>query len=596
MQGRAERLEHNMALPNYSPSGRILFGSVPWDNSYSHVRLYSSLAEQQSDVASLMTKSTDNYVYVGRDRRLKVSLCADELYHCNYCMYRNESVTDGWIYCFVSNVTYVNDHTSEVTLETDVFQTYLYGTDWTVPACFIERETAPSDTDEYMWGSEPDFSLAYDVDGVSHKWFDVGGFVVMSASKPEENSNLIEDILNPNGYYAEPANVTVMKGVPQGANYYFAGSVAEGMPIITENLESILNTLAQAGSTESIVSVMSIPDFYVSEYIDSFGQGWNQTSTHNDDPGTFEASFSAPEQGTSLNGYVPRNKKLLRYPYTYLRLTDYNGSVSELRYELLGNSQIDIKYVPSPTCQALVYPDLYMGRTGYDAGIVTAAGTQGSWSSQTYQNWLAQNSGMIALTIAGVALAGLSGATSLAAASRALVPVEAASPVMVQQGLGAALASGAGRSAMLKLSGAAAGAGMGYQTLTSASKQPTVTRGQSSPDSTFASGMQGAHAERVCCVSAMAEMVDEFFDRWGYAIERVEQPNVTSRPSWNYVKTQGCAARSTNTGAGSSAPFSRGRGTPADALDVIRRAFDSGVTFWHTTDGFGNFSLANGVS
>lgn len=585
-----------MALPNYSPSGIISFGCVPWDVSYSHVRLYTSLSEQQSDISSLMTTKagSDDYVYIGRNRRLKVSLPADSLYHCNYCMYQNASVGSGWIYCFVSDVQYVNDHTSEVTLDTDVFQTYLYGTDWTIPACFIERETAPSDTDDYMWGEEPGFPLTYDVDGVRHKWFDVGGFVVMTASRPEKNSDLIDSILNPAGYYAEPANVTVMKGVAQGCNYYFAGSVAEGMPIITEQLESILNTLAQAGATESIVSVFTIPDFYVDEYIDSFGQGFNENNTHNDEPGTFETSFDVPSKGDSLNGYVPRNKKLLRYPYTYLRLTDYNGSVSELRYELLGNEQIDVKYAPSPACQALVYPDLYMGRTGYEAGIVTAAGAQGSWTSQTYQNWLAQNSGMIALTVAGIALAGMSGGATLASASGALGAGRAAIASGARH-MSLAAPQAAMSQGMRKLAGAGAAAGLAYQTLTGASKQPTVTRGQHGVDVSLASGMQGAHAERMCCVPQVAEMIDEFFDRWGYAIERIEAVNITSRPSWNYVKTQGAAPRSANVGSGTGVPVSRGRGTPAEALDVIRRAFDAGVTFWHTTSGFGDFSLANGV-
>ena len=148
-----------MALPNYSPSGKILFGSVPWDSGYSNVRLYTSLEEQYNDIATRMTLSSDNYTYIGRNRRLKVAIEADRLYHCNYCMYRNESLTDGYIYCFVSDVKYINDHTSEITLDTDVFQTDLYGVDWQIPACFIERETTPSEDSKYMYSQEPSFTM-----------------------------------------------------------------------------------------------------------------------------------------------------------------------------------------------------------------------------------------------------------------------------------------------------------------------------------------------------------------------------------------------------------------------------------------------------
>ena len=585
-------MESQMALPNYSPSGKILFGSVPWDNSYAHVRLYSSLSEQQSDIASLMTRTSDSYVYIGRERRLKVSLCADELYHCNYCMYRNESVTDGWIYCFVSEVTYVNDHTTEVTLETDVFNTYLYGVDWTVPACFIERETVPSESTDYLLTPEPDFSLIYEVDGQTHDMFELGGFVVATSADPEENSNLIEDILNPSGYYAAPVSIVARNGIVQGCQYYFTS--AQGYTPITEGVQNILNPLMQAGSIESVVAVFSIPKFAAQ----SIGQdGWVETSTGQRGPTEYEDSFTAPGRGTSLNGYTPRNSKLLYYPYTFCRLTDHNGSTSDLRYEQMGlNNQINVKYTVSPTCQALVYPAMYAGANGWEVGIVTQCGALGSWSNSAYQTWLAQNGGMVALTIAGIAFAALSGGTTLSAASKALVPVEAGSPVMVQRGIQGALATGAGKSAMRSLAGAGAAAGLGYQQLTSAMHQPTVTRGQSNLDLMFGTGVQGVSAYRMVCRAEIAQKIDEFFDRWGYAVESIEQPNITSRPNWNYVKTQGCAAKSLNLSAGTSAPFSRGRGTPADALDVIRRAFDSGVTFWHTTENFGNFALSNGVS
>lgn len=585
-----------MALPNYSPSGKILFGSVPWDNSYAHVRLYSSLSEQQSDIVSLMTRTTDNYVYVGRDRRLKVSLCADELYHCNYCMYRNESVTDGWIYCFVSNVTYVNDHTSEVTLETDVFQTYLHGTDWTVPACFIERETAPSESSEYLLTNEPEFPLVYVIDAVTGTTFRTGAVIVQTASSPDENDSLIDNILNPSGYYAKGAVPTLSKGIVQGASFW-AYRVDPLLPNFAPVAE-FLNGLNLAGSVDSVVSVFSVPEFVAQSngIVSTSDIVQIPLSATQDTMSDVDYGFEAPEQGTTIDGYTPRNKKLLYYPYNYLKLTDYQSSSSELRYELMGNTTINVKAPITPTCKAFVFPDEYQGQTGYSAGIVVACGTPGSWCNVQYQNWLAQNAASIAISVAGIALAGATGGVTMAGAASTLGLVDLMagaqhlspkwqSMATTDLQRGAAMSAGAG---------AAAGGQVGQ--MYSATRQPRLTRGDMSVDMQFASGLQGVWAQKIAVKSEIASQIDEFFDRWGYAIERVEQPNITSRPSWNYVKTQGCAAKSTNFGAGQSAPFSRGRGTPADALDVIRRAFDSGVTFWHTTSGFGNFSLANGVS
>ena len=584
-----------MALPNYSPSGKILFGSVPWDNSYAHVRLYSSLSEQQSDIASLMTRTTDNYVYVGRDRRLKVSLCADELYHCNYCMYRNESVTDGWIYCFVSNVTYVNDHTTAVTLETDVFNTYLYGVDWTVPACFIERETVPSESMDYLLTPEPDFPLVYTVDGSTGLTFRTGAVIVQTASQPQENESFIEAFLNPTGYYAESVLPNLYKGLMSGSSL-FACRLDTQLPN-PKSVSEFLAGLNAAGSVESVTSVFSVPTFVAdANNINSSTITQMPPVPQQDVMADVTETFEAPEKGTSIDGYTPRNSKLLCYPYNFVRLMDHQGSVSELRYELMGNNVINIKAPITPTCRAFVYPDDYQGVTGYAAGIVVACGSLGSWCNNQYQTWLAQNAANIALTVVGATVAGVTGAISVAGASSTLG--------LVSQMVGAAhLDPNAARNAehqrtagMASLAGAGYAAGNQLAQVYAASKQPTLTRGDMSVDMQYTSGMQGVWTQRIVCKAEIAQKIDEFFDRWGYAVESIEQPNITSRPSWNYVKSQGCAAKSLNVTAGTTAPFSRGRGTPADALDVIRRAFDSGVTFWHTTANFGNFALSNGVS
>ena len=128
-----------------------------------------------------------------------------------------------------------------------------------------------------------------------------------------------------------------------------------------------------------------------------------------------------------------------------------------------------------------------------------------------------------------------------------------------------------------------------------ASKQPNQARGQTSADLAYSVGLQGVHAQKICVKAEIAQQIDAYFDKKGYAIERIEPVNITSRPCWNYVQTVDSAPRSLNSASGNEAPFTRGRGTPAAALDVIRRCFDSGITFWHTTTGFGDYSQNNSL-
>lgn len=584
-----------MALPNYSPSGKILFGSVPWDNGYTNVRLYTSLDSQYSDIVSRMVLSSSDYSYIGRNRRLKVSIAADRLYHCNYCMYRNDSLTDGYIYCFITDVKYINDQTSEIELETDVFNTYLYGVDWQIPACFIERETVPSESTKYLFTNEPDFSLMYEIDSETHKWFQGVGYVIMTNGEPKQNSSIVESVLNPGGWYSEPAPITAFRSIPNGCNFYFCpiDQTSGGASL----LESFLKGITFAGSVESVVAIFTVPDFAATQLSREFQRG----SSSQDDPYSYTATFDTPKQGSTVDGYSPRNKKLLYYPYNFCRLTDYNGSVSDLRFELMGSNTIAIKYAVSPACQAVVVPQDYQGITNFDVGMVVACGAQGSWSNNTFTTWLAQNSGTIAVTAAGIALAGVSGGSSIGAASKILSDAAKAGKV-ASPGVGSLVgksvendAAAMASKSMKQLGIAGAGAAAGYGQLYSAAHQPTVSRGQTNYNVLFATGVQGIHAQKVAVKAELAQQIDQFFDRWGYAVERIESVNITSRPAWNYVKTGGSAPRSLNGAPGSSAPFSRGRGTPADALDAIRRAFDGGVTFWHTTSGFGDYSQSNGV-
>lgn len=584
-----------MSLANYTPSGEIRFGSVPWNNNYNNVRLYTSLSGQYNDIASQMVLSSSNYVYIARERRLKVDLEADKLYHCNYCMYRNDSLTDGFIYCFVTDVAYVNDHTTEITLETDVFQTYLYGTDWTIPPAFIERETVPSEDNKYLFTNEPDFPLTYVIDGESFYKFKPNGWIVQTAAYDDTDA-AAKDVFNVSGHVARPVDAQIFQGVPNGTRYYYCqADTTSGQ---SERMQDILYGLNAAGAIDSIVAIYPVPDFMgtPSTTEKGFIKG---TPTQADGD---RLTIYAPSRGSKIENYTPHNRKLFYYPYTYCRLTDYNGTISELRYELMGDPThqgIALRYAYSPTCQAFAYPTNYQGSaTNYNVGITVNCGAQGSWVNNAYQTWLAQNSGTIALTIAGVALAGVTGGASFAESAAALSGKHAVQSMgsHALKTAGTKLVDKGAMTAAAPSLGAAAGsaAHLGAQMI-NASKQPTVTRGQTSPDLMFATAMQRFGCQRMVVKAELAEQIDKYFDRWGYTVERTESVNITSRPSWNYVKTIGAAPKSYNGAPGGSAPFSRGRGTPAAALSVIADAFDAGITFWHTTGNFGDFSQNNSL-
>ncbi len=601
-----------MALPNYSPSGIIRMGCVPWDNSYTNVRLYGSLSEQESDISSLMTVSTSDYAYIGRNRRLKVSIEADRLYHVNYCMYKNASLTDGWIYCFVTDVEYINDHTTELTIETDIFQTYLYGVDWTVPPCFIDRMTVPSDSGKYMYTPEPDFSLVQKPYDIRNHIFHPGGYVIMTCEEPEENSNIIETVLNPNGWFGKPAPIKLVKGTVQGAGYWFVPATNDATAI--DQVQTFLNGLTFAGAIDSVIAVFTVPSFVTGS------QGFLPQSSSQDSTNSYQDTFNSSSISYSMIGvagesYNARNKKLYYYPYTKLVVSDYNGNEAEYRYEWLdlvagettSTTPIDIKYAINPVCQAIVAPRRYVDTSGIYSGtfLTVNCGSQGSWSNNMYQTWLAQNAGRLAAAGAVALTLGVSGLATMANAATDIEAMRIAqgfyeglgdmeSAARSTAGMGQAMAARE-MGAKTAMAGGAMAAGPASNMLYQM-KMPTVSRGATDYSLMFQTGVQGVYTSRMQVIPEQAELIDNFFDKYGYSVGGVESVNIGSRRYWNYIKTIGSAAKSLNVGSSAGTPHTRGRGTPSDALAKINSMLDGGCTFWHTTSSFGNYSLNNSIS
>lgn len=106
-------------------------------------------------------------------------------------------------------------------------------------------------------------------------------------------------------------------------------------------------------------------------------------------------------RSNSLDGYTPRNKKLLTYPYIYLGFNPQNGTKKIYRYEDFANATPSFKIIseinPNPTVQFI--PQNYRGASG--DSLSDNASLNGyptiSFKTDTFNVWLAQNSDIISL-------------------------------------------------------------------------------------------------------------------------------------------------------------------------------------------------------
>ena len=78
----------------------------------------------------------------------------------------------------------------------------------------------------------------------------------------------------------------------------------------------------------------------------------------------------------------------------------------------------------------------------------------------------------------------------------------------------------------------------------------------------------------------IAEVIDDYFDRFGYKISKVKVPNITGRPYWNYIEI------GTNESIGNG-------DVPSQFMETINNACKKGITVWHNHANIGNFNLNN---
>lgn len=115
----------------------------------------------------------------------------------------------------------------------------------------------------------------------------------------------------------------------------------------------------------------------------------------------------------------------------------------------------------------------------------------------------------------------------------------------------------------------------------SASLMPNIQGGNSNiGDVLYSSGRNTFTIRKMQCEKRFIEIIDDFFTMYGYKINLVKKPNITGRSNWNYVKTIDCNILGN---------------IPQMDLAEIKEMFDNGVTLWHTTTNFLDYSQTNNI-
>ena len=504
---------------------KVYLLDVPLESDYKNTLYFANAQAQQSYFQGNIVFSFTDFSYQRKDHFIRVPRQYDEVYKCNYVMYQNTAYSNKWFYAFITDIKYVDDGRTDIYIETDVIQTWLF--DYDVKASFVEREHVNNDT--------------------------VGTHTVPENVELGEyiSNGFVRD--NELGDFVYVIQVTEYVSGEKPLATNFGGVYAPGGAYICETASQVVNIISaldQAGKGDAVTNVYIVPSKIVNNT-----SGALQYSGQ-DSPVTYDVTVT---KQTTLNGYSPRNNKLLTFPYNYLLLDNNNGTSNILQYENFStnNCVFEVAGVPTVGGSIKCVPKDYKGQARYQQeGIMCGKFPTCGWVNDMYTNWLTQNAVNIGL---GIATSGLEIIGGLG---------------MMATGGGAIAGAGAVSSGAL---GIANSVGQIYQH----SLIPNSSRGNTNGgDINTCYNMNKFYFIKMSIKSEYAQIIDKYFDMFGYKVNLVKVPNKNHRARWWYTKT---------------IDVNIDGDIPNNDMQKIKNCYNNGITFWKNASEIQNYSLTNGI-
>ena len=518
-----------------TPNSKIRLLKAPFEMDSNNELTFSSVQNQTNYFLSLPYDEMDEATYQRKEERIRYDKGFDELTGYNYCMYQNTEYTNKWFYAFIERVEYVNDNTSYLYIRTDVFQSWMFDYIW--KASFIEREHVEDDTIGKHTLSEG---------------LETGDYIIQEVDKGNDSySEKIYIIASTLNLESTP-NPQFNKGWGQEVSGLFTGSMYWWTDNETD-LQNKLSDIDSAGQGDAVYYIFAAPKFVLSAADLVQGKNHNIVSSGDVKRAPF-GRIDIPDHlgGSSVDTiYYPRNNKLFTSEYAYMQFDNSAGQVININYEdvdgMLANGlepQIYSAICPGLSIK-MTFPYYKINNSISDT-LTGAKFPVCSWNSDVYINWLSQQSINIvseaALDIGAIAYGGAT------------------------------------------LNGLYIGAGIRgifdtVKTMKTREKTPPTLKGNSnSADVLFGNEELTFKCYHYSVKKEYAQIIDNFFDQYGYKVNELKIPNLYSRPNWNYIKTINVNLIGE---------------IPQEDMVKLRTLFNQGITLWHNPATFLDYSQNN---
>ena len=502
---------------------------------------FTTSNDQYNYFYNLPKIEAENFTYQRQDETVRFPACRDDIIEYNYCMYRNTSYGNKWFYAFVTDMKYVSNEVTAISIKTDVFQTWQFQIVY--KTSFVEREHVNDDTiglhtipEGLETGEYISTNLQPSIGGNMETCFCVG----------------VTDNIISSGY------TTLNESLPSGIIYIGATTL--------QGVRDIVRKYDEAGKGSAINSVFVIPKSFFSNFYSETGINGQISTTV---IFTNTQTITVSKSNYIGKSYIPKNNKVYTFPYNFLQVSNHNGTVVNYHWELFNLAtngdtyQFNLRGTITPGGSFSAYPYDYKNIiNNYDEAITLGKFPIGGWSNDVYTNWLTQN---------GVNL----GFIKLNAEQKGYI--------------GGGLLTGVGVLEML--GGNPVGAntvGQGLSEIGATIQEnyrhslaPDQAGGNTNVgDYSFAFGLTNLEFKRITIKDEYAKIIDDYFQAYGYKVNSYKLPNITGRANWNFVKTISANIEGL---------------IPQKDLQEIKGFLNNGITFWHNPATFLDYSQSNSI-
>ena len=341
---------------NIPPNGTIkLYNNIDIGNGRQPI--FSSRANQIAYYNAHLAKTIDGMSYMRMGDRIKIEATVDEMTNVNFMSFVNRmGGTEREIYCYIEpNWEYINNNTIAISYSVASFQTMMFDltfkpgqiqrehmseADWqdAVNRPYINRhqllteEPLPSgkNLEKLIRGSELGGRMKIMPDQGSFETIDGDCWLILllaNANFDDINgwAEIISSVQSAGGYYAEASYLSRVPSVCATiAMPYYDTNKGPSDPKL-KTWRNIFTTIEANALTGNIMGLYYVPKYYVDCIFDN---GMNSSSS--------DAPVNSPvvaHMGYKPDGYTPRNPKLYRYPYSFIRVTSNDGQTKEYACE-----------------------------------------------------------------------------------------------------------------------------------------------------------------------------------------------------------------------------------------------------------------------